>query len=50
MVRGISEDDRLKRDAKEIDDIFWMRVEDVKTNIMKFAERSRVVWKHYESI
>ena len=31
-------------DAKEIDGIFWMRIEDVKENKWKFTEKSRTVW------
>lgn len=46
----MSEDDRLKRDAKEIDDIFWMRVDDIKANISRFVERSRTVWEHFMKI
>jgi hypothetical protein len=50
VARGVSEDERLKRDLREVDDIIWMWVEDVKANLLKFVERSRIAWGIYEQI
>jgi hypothetical protein len=50
VARGVSEDERLKRDLREVDDIIWMWVEDVKANLPKFVERSRIAWGIYEQL
>jgi len=50
VARGVSEDERLKRDLREVDDIIWMWVEDVKANLPKFVERSRIAWGIYERL
>ena len=33
LARGVSEEERLRRDYKEVDEILWMRVEDVRRNM-----------------
>lgn len=50
VARGLSEDDRLRIDAKEIDDIFWMRVEDIEPNRWKLVERSRTAWDCFRQL
>ena len=47
VARGISEDDRIKIDKKEIDDTFWMRVEDLRATQWKLTQKSRIVWEKY---
>lgn len=40
--------ERMKIDHKEIDDIVWMRIEEVRKCINLFVERSRIAWNIYE--
>lgn len=48
VARGVSEAERLRVDKKEVDDILWMRVEEVRRAIGQFVERSRIAWTIYE--
>jgi ADP-ribose pyrophosphatase YjhB (NUDIX family) len=48
VARGVSEQERTKIDNKEIDEITWMRLEEVRRGQNKFVERSRVAWSSYE--
>lgn len=48
VAKGVSEVERVKIDKKEIDEILWMRVEDLRRNINQFVERSRIAWNIYE--
>ncbi len=48
VAKGVSDAERLKLDKNEVDDILWMKVEDVKKSIGQFVERSRIAWSIYE--
>lgn len=48
VAKGVSDAERLKIDKNEVDDILWMRVEDVRKGLGQFVERSRIVWAIYE--
>jgi 8-oxo-dGTP pyrophosphatase MutT (NUDIX family) len=48
VARGVAEEERLRIDSHEIDEVIWMRIEDIKRDISKFAERSKIAWSLYE--
>jgi len=37
VAKGVSEQERIKLDSKELDDIVWMKLEDVRKNQQKFV-------------
>jgi hypothetical protein len=47
VVRGVKESEKLTIDPKEIIDVFWMPVQEVKRSQKSFVSRSRVAWKYF---
>lgn len=48
VARGVGEEERLKIDKKEVDGVCWMWIEDVRSNLSRFVQKSKIAWSHYE--
>lgn len=45
----MAEEERIRIDSNEIDEVLWMKVEDIKRDLSsKFAERSKIAWAIYD--
>ena len=45
LAKGVSEEERLRHDSKELDEVLWMRLEDVRRLAKaNFAQKARTAW------
>lgn len=47
VARGVAEEERIRMDSHEIDEVRWMKLEDLRLNISSFAERSKIAWSYF---
>ena len=49
VARGVSEEERISIDLKEIDEVIWMNIDLLKKEInCNFVERSKIAWSLFE--